>query len=163
MGRKPGVQYRGGSFWRVDDRSGFTVRAGNTREEWNALIVDQKLWEIRQPQDFVKGVMDPQWVPDPRPTAPIVYDGPIYTQTQQAYGIGSATFVVESTAGFTNGDPVGIMLNNGEIFRSTLNGAPTGNSLTFAAGIPSPVASGNDVIDYAVHIPPLPYANLSTG
>lgn len=162
MGRKPGIQYRGGSFWRVDDRSGFVVRAGNTREEWTGLIVDQKLWEIRQPQDFVKGVMDPQWVPDPRPTAPIQYDGPIYTQTQAAYPIGATTFLVESTAGFTDGDPVGIMLNNGEVFRSTLSGTPTGNSLTFAAPIPFPVASGNDVIDYAVHIPELPYANLQT-
>lgn len=59
--------YKPGSFWRVDDRSGFKRRAENTRQEWTGLIVDDNLWEPRQPQDLVRGVKDIQSVALARP------------------------------------------------------------------------------------------------
>lgn len=159
MGRK--LHFRMGSFYRVDDRSGFPQRAEDTKQEWNSLIVDKSLWEIRQPQDFVKGVKDDQSVPLPRPLPPNIFDGPIYTQLESNAGIGATVLVVESVAGFTNGDPMGVMMNNGEVFRTTVSGNPSGANITMATPIPGPAASGNDVIDYAVHIPALPYANQS--
>jgi hypothetical protein len=161
MGRK--LHFKLGSFYRTDDRSGFPQRAENTREEWTGLIVDEALWEPRNTQDFVKGVKDYQGVPKPRPLPPNIFDGPIYTALTANAAIGATVLTVESVAGFTNGDSMGVMLNNGEVFRTTVSGAPSGASITMAAGLPFPAASGNDVIDYAVHIPPLPYANLSTG
>lgn len=161
MGRK--LHFKLGSFYRTDDRSGFPQRAERTRQEWTGLIVDESLWEIRQPQDFVKGVKDEQWVPKPRPLPPNIFDGPIYTQLNTNANIGATVLTVESSAGFTSGDPMGVMMNNGEVFHSTVNGAPSGSTITMANALPGPAASGNDVIDYAVHIPPLPYANLGTG
>lgn len=86
MGRKRGVQYQPGDFWRIDDRSGFAVRAQNTAKEWTGLWVDQKLWEIRQPQDFVTGVKDDQSVPEARPQPPAIFGGPIYLQLSQSIG-----------------------------------------------------------------------------
>lgn len=62
--------YRPGDFWRIDDRSGFKVRASRTEKEWDGLIVSQDAWEPRQPQDFVRGVEDRQAAPDPRPPQP---------------------------------------------------------------------------------------------
>ena len=62
--------YVPGSFWRVDDRSGFKVRSYKTQKEWNGFIVDRRIWEARQPQDFVKGVKDDQTVPEARPRQP---------------------------------------------------------------------------------------------
>lgn len=62
--------YRPGSFYRIDDRTGFATRAERTRTEWNGLIVSDRVWEARQPQDFVKGVADNQTVPYPRPRQP---------------------------------------------------------------------------------------------
>lgn len=106
--------------------------------------------------------MDPQWVPDARPVPPPPFDGPIYTTVTAAYSPGTTVFAVASTQGFTDGDPVGVMMNNGEFFRSTLNGPPGGSTLTFTDPLPGYVANGNDVIDYATHIPALPYANLQT-
>lgn len=161
MGRH--LHFKLGSFYRVDDRSGFPQRAENTKMEWTGLLVDKSLWEIRQPQDFVKGVKDDQSVPLPRPLPPNIFDGPIYTQLNAASIVGATVLTVESVFGFTNGDPVGVMLDNGEVFRTAVNGAPSGSTITIASGLPGPAASGNDVIDYTVHIPALPYANLSSG
>lgn len=62
--------YKPGSFYRIDDRTGMAVRAERTRSEWNNLIVSDRVWEARQPQDFVKGVADNQTVPYPRPRQP---------------------------------------------------------------------------------------------
>lgn len=72
--------YVPGDFYRIDDRSGFKVRAKKQRKEWTNLIVDQKLWESRQPQDFVKGVIDDQTVPEARPRpSQDIFVGPIST------------------------------------------------------------------------------------
>jgi hypothetical protein len=65
--------YKPGSFYRIDDRTGFAVRAERTRKEWNNLIVSDRVWEARQPQDFVKGVADNQTVPNARPRQPNPY------------------------------------------------------------------------------------------
>ena len=62
--------YVPGSFYRVDDRTGFPTRSYRTRKEWNNLIVSERVWEARQPQDFVKGVKDDQTVPQARPLSP---------------------------------------------------------------------------------------------
>lgn len=161
MGRKPGIQYRGGSFWRTDDFSGFSVRAENTKEIWTGLIVDQKLWEPRNQQDFVKGVKDYQGVPKPRPVPPAIFDGPIATTLTANAVIGATVLTVESTYGFSDGDPVGVMLDTGVVFRTTLASTPSGSTLTLSAGLPYTAASGNQVIDETQHIPALPYGNQS--
>ncbi len=59
--------FRMGSFYRVCERTGFVTRAENTRREWQGLIVSKRVFEPRQPQDFVRGVQDIQTVPLPRP------------------------------------------------------------------------------------------------
>lgn len=160
MGRKPGIQYRGGSFWRTDDFSGFSRRAEDTRELWTGLIVGKDLWEVRQPQDFVRGVKDYQGVPKPRPVPPAIFDGPIATTLTANANIGATVLTVESTYGFSDDDPVGVMLNSGEVFRTSLI-SKTGSTLTIALALPTPAASGNQVIDEVQHIPPLPYGNQS--
>lgn len=59
--------YRHGDFNRICDRCGFKYKASRTRKEWNGLIVCDKCYEPRHPQDFVKGVKDRQAARDPRP------------------------------------------------------------------------------------------------
>jgi hypothetical protein len=73
--------YKPGSFYRICDRTGFAIREGRTRKEWNNLIVSDRVWEARQPQDFVKGVDDNQTVPNARPRQPNVFIG----ETSGAY------------------------------------------------------------------------------
>ncbi len=147
MGRKRGAQYRKGSFYRSDDRSGFTRRAEETQQEWNQLIVAKDLWEPRQPQDLVKGVPDDQTVPQPRPIPPAIWDGPLYFQLTQSAAIGDRFLYLQYIAGITIGDDVGVMLDSGVYFNSVVSdisslGITIEDALTFTA------ASGNMVVDY---------------
>jgi hypothetical protein len=149
VGRKRGTQYRPGSFWRQDDRSGFSVRAEETKQEWNNLIVDKKLWEIRQPQDFVKGIVDDQNVPEPRPLPPTTYDGPIYTQLSSPMAIGDSFIPLQFTTGFSAGDAIGIMtdFDNGTYFNATVQSVTSGGIYIYTE-TPYPASSGNLVVDY---------------
>ena len=61
------MTYIAGDFWRICDKCGRKVRQSNTRKEWNGLWVCKEHFETRQPQDFVKGLVDKQAVSEPRP------------------------------------------------------------------------------------------------
>lgn len=65
--------YKPGSFYRICDRTGFKVRAEDTREEWNGAIVSKSVYEARHPQDMVRGKPDNQMVHNPRPRQPDVW------------------------------------------------------------------------------------------
>lgn len=64
-GRRNG--YRAGDFLRVCDVCGFVFYASETRKRWDGMIVCEPDFESRHPQDFVRGTIDRQTVPDPRP------------------------------------------------------------------------------------------------
>jgi hypothetical protein len=68
---------RPGDFLRVDDRSGFTHYASETRKEWNGAIVSRKSFEARHPQDFVRARVDKQRVPDPRSRPTDIFQVPV--------------------------------------------------------------------------------------
>ena len=156
MGRK--LHYKPGSFYRTSDRTGFPTRAETTRREWNGLIVEDKVWEPRQPQDLVKGVKDNQSVPDARPLGPAQYVGPISVQTTADAAIGQTSIPVETIAGFYDGAKVGCMtdLDNGTVFFTKISGTPVGANLVLAAGLPYPMASGNLITLYQASPPPAP-------
>jgi Concanavalin A-like lectin/glucanases superfamily len=148
MGRK--LHYKPGSFYRTDDRTGFPQRAERTRIEWNGLIVDENVWEPRQPQDLVKGVPDIQSVPDARPLAANVFVGPISVQTTANAVVGQTSIPVQTTFGFYQGAKVGCMLNadNGTVFFTTILVPPSGSNLILSQGLPGPMASGNLITLY---------------
>ena len=60
-------EYRHGDFNRICDQSGFKVKASETVEQWDGLIVRHKDHDPRHPQDFVRGKRDLQAVSKPRP------------------------------------------------------------------------------------------------
>lgn len=90
--------FRMGSFYRVDDRTGFPQRAENTRREWQGLIVGKRVWEARQPQDFVRGVNDIQTVPNARPRPTDVFIKTEATNQFTVYGDlpGNVSFEVQN-------------------------------------------------------------------
>jgi hypothetical protein len=149
MGRKRGIQYRPGSFYRQDDMSGLTTRAENTAPEWNGLIVDKRFWEARQPQDLVTGVADNQNVPDARPLPPPPFVGPVFTTTTANAAVGATVLPLEATTGFNPGSFVGIMLDSGVVFNTQVSNvaAPAG-SIRLTQGLPYTAASGNNVTNY---------------
>jgi hypothetical protein len=76
-------------------------------------VVDKKRWEPQQPQDFVRGIADDQSIPEPRPRQQNRF---VITATYvTAFAPrGANTIEVDSTAGFTVGDRVAVMLDSGE-------------------------------------------------
>lgn len=148
MGRD--LHYRPGSFYRTDDRTGFPTRAERTRKEWNGYIVGDLYWEARQPQDLVRGVPDYQAVPEARPLAPNTFVGPLYFETAQAIVTGQEIIYLEDTAGINIGDKVGLMMDSGIEFITTIQAILAGGEVSLLNPAPGPAASGNLLVDYRI-------------
>lgn len=148
MGRKRGVQYRDGSFYRVDDRTGFTRRAEDTKEEWDGLIVAKDVWEPRQPQDLVKGIIDDQTVPDPRSQAPAQFIGPLYIEITSTLGIGATAIPLQSLKGLNVGGKVGLMLDSGALYNTSIASITSSGITIPPPGIPFFITSGNLLTAY---------------
>jgi hypothetical protein len=146
VGRK--LHYQPGSFYQTDDRTGFVQRTNRMRKEWDNLVVDQRVWEPRQPQDLVRGVKDDQNVNDARPLGPNVFVGPIFGALSANVAVGATVLPLQSTAFFSQGDAVGIMLDSGIVFNTTVNAPPGAGSISIAQGLPYTAASGNVVTNY---------------
>lgn len=146
MGRH--YHFRLGSFYRADDRTGFPQRAEHTRAQWNRLIVDESVWEPRQPQDLVKGVRDQQSVKDARPPAPPIWQGPLYGALTDAAAPLATVLTLETTASMTIGDELGIMLDNGVMWNVGLLNILPNDQIQISAGLPFSAASGNVMVDY---------------
>ena len=67
--------YRSGTYNGICDRCGSKFKFSDLKLEWDGLYVctANGCWEPRQPQDYVKGVMDDMSVPVSRPDQPPVY------------------------------------------------------------------------------------------
>lgn len=61
--------------WRpnISMRSGFRVSPENLVREWTGLLVERRELDPRHPQEFVKGRVDRQSVPNPKPEATDVF------------------------------------------------------------------------------------------
>lgn len=140
--------YKPGSWWRISDRTGFKVRAEQTRKEWTGMILEERVFEPRNQQDFVRGVKDQQAAPEPRDRQTDVFIGPIYL-TLTADALPQATALsVNTITGVKNGDKLGIMLLDGTLFLTTVSGAPSGLTVNIAKALPMKAPSGNLVTDY---------------
>lgn len=146
MGRH--YRFRPGSFYRQDDRSGFIQRAEDTKKEWTGAIVDESLFESRQPQDLVRGVKDIQSVPEARPLPPATFIGPTSTTLAQA-AAARATIVFPSDPLLVQaGSKVGVMMDNGVSWMTTLQSLNGDGSWTLTAAINFPAAAGNSLFNY---------------
>jgi hypothetical protein len=58
-----------GDYFVWCQRTGFKVPASEIMREWNGLLVWNRVYEPRHPQDFVRGVTDDQSIPfgNPKP------------------------------------------------------------------------------------------------
>lgn len=149
-------RYRKGGYWRIDDRSGERVRASDTLKEWNGAIVAKDAYEPRHPQDFIRGRLDKQAVPDPRPVESVANAAFVGTPTASinaAAAAGATALVLDSTSGFSAGDRIAIMLDNLDRFLVTIQTlGPDGVSLTITAPLPFSVSVGNYASDYSAMV-----------
>lgn len=148
MGRK--LHYIPGSWYQTDDRTGFPQRTNRMRQEWDGLIVARDVWEPRQPQDLVRGVRDDQNVNNARPLGPNVFVGPVFVALSAAVSPGNTFLPLETVFGFSQGDSVSVMMDNGVQFASTVSAPPIATGITIAAPMPNSAASGNLVTNYGI-------------
>jgi hypothetical protein len=109
--------FRPGDYYQLDDLSGFKIRASRSRKipggQTGGLIVAPERWEPQHPQDFVRGVVDDQTVPQARPRQKNQF---VITATYVTAFTprGGNTITVDSVEGFSVGDRVTVMLDSGE-------------------------------------------------
>lgn len=68
--------------------------------------------------------------------------------TTAAAAQGAGSILVSSITGLSSGDNIGIVLNDQSIQWTTINGAPSGSTVTLAATLTGAAASGNTVYSY---------------
>lgn len=73
-----------------------------------------------------------------------------YTATSLSTGAvqGATAIGVTSIAGISSGDTIGVVLANGNIFWTTVNGAPSGSTVNLTSGLTSAALGGGAVYDY---------------
>jgi len=71
--------WKSGDWDAVCDVCGFKYKASELKLRWDGLYVCQPDWEIRQPQDFVRGIPDQQTPPWTRPLPPPIFGHQICT------------------------------------------------------------------------------------
>ena len=54
--RNPG--WKSGEHWVECMRTGRVVRASDIRKEWNGLLVAKEEYEVRHPQEMIRGIVD---------------------------------------------------------------------------------------------------------
>jgi hypothetical protein len=77
------------------------------------------------------------------------YDDLARTTLSAAAASGASTITVDSITGITNADTLLIELDDGTFEEETVNGAPSGSTVTLTSTLASAAASGNAVFAYA--------------
>lgn len=72
---KKGDHYKPGDHWLVCDSCGLDYRRSEMRMRWDKLMVCQKDWEPRHPQEFVRGIKEKIAVDIARPVQTPVFVG----------------------------------------------------------------------------------------
>lgn len=77
-----------------------------------------------------------------------------YTQTtlSAAAASGATSILVASISGMTSGDQIGVQLQSGAVFWTTVNGAPSGSTVNLTVGLSGAASSGALVFDYTTSI-----------
>lgn len=89
--------YKKGDWNAICYVCGFKRKASEMKLRWDGVYVCREDWEIRQPQDFVRGVPDEQALPWTQPEPPNSFGAlPISNPTTNIV-VGSPTIFVNST------------------------------------------------------------------
>lgn len=139
--------YVPGDFYRICERTGFKVRAFHTRKEWTGRIVRDQSFEMRHPQDFVRGVEDNQAAPEPRPRQTDSFLGPLLTTITLNALAQATTLNLVTSLRMGIGDKLNVMLDTGVAFVTFVQTIPTGTSVTISPPLPFRASSGNYVVD----------------
>lgn len=144
--------YRHGSWLVICQHCGRKRHASETVKQWDGLIVCREHADIRNPQDFKRGVADRQAPPmsyiNPEPTDLGV--APYLTTLTADAATGATALTVDDTSDFTANNLADVSLDNGAKHRTSIASIGGATSVTIADALPSPASSGNNMIDIGV-------------
>lgn len=89
-------RYDKGDWKALCDVCGREYKASQLQKRWDGLMCCQQDWEIRQPQDFVRGVADTQIAPWTRPEPSDNYTAVCYSNSAVA-GVAQASCSLTGT------------------------------------------------------------------
>jgi len=72
-----------------------------------------------------------------------------FSQLNSTANAAATVLTLQSVVGYAAGQNVGVVLDTGETFWTTQVGAPSGNNITLAAGLPSQASANNFVYTFA--------------
>lgn len=135
--------YRPGDWWMICPRCGAKYRKSDMKEHWTGqYLCELYCWEPRHPQDFVESIEENPSVPVSRPDIPQVI-GETTLDGDVAAGATSATLT--AIAGLSDGEPVGILLDDSTVHWTFIDGDLDGSVITLGSPTFSAAADGNTV------------------
>lgn len=94
--------WKRGQWLAVCDICGMKYHSGDLKERWDGLMTCRQDWNPRQPQDFVRGIPDPQAVPWSRPDVPPPFtQNPVSLAITDFYGAFMIDFANDIIIAFT--------------------------------------------------------------
>lgn len=85
-----------------------------------------------------------------------------YQTTTATALTGASTITLASASGISSGYNIGVCLDSGALFWTTVNGAPSGNVVTLTATLPSQATFGANVFAYATTSSPIRPERIET-
>lgn len=131
------------------DKTGFTRWASECQKEWNGNLVWERVFEPRQPQDYLRGIPDDPSVPDPRPEGVTTFIGPLVTQINASHSAGDVSLTVVSSVRMAVSDRLNIVLDSGDTYFTTILTVDDATTITVNDALPGATSAGNKVIDYS--------------
>ena len=140
MGRADYVKH--GDYNFICDKCGMKRKASTGRLQWDNLFVCPECFDVKHPQYEVRGILDNQTVPIARPDVVATMGT---TTVKVAGSKNDITIDITSISGITDGDGIGIVLDNGSAHWTYSDGTPLVNTVTLGSYLPYPAAIGNTV------------------
>jgi hypothetical protein len=113
-------RYKPGDNYLIDDVTGGKIRSSEARTQWDGLVVHDRVYERRHPQDYVRGVKDHQVAEIVRSEPLDEFIGPLTVTVSEAASPGGIMLRVSSSAGMRIGDTVMVTLDTGDVIRTTI-------------------------------------------
>jgi len=130
-------------YWMICDHCGGKFRRSEMRKQWTgSWTCVEYCWTPRHPQDFVKTKPDNPTVPVARPD---VIQTVAETTLNGALSAGALSATLTSDPGLSDGDSVGIVMDNSIVFWTFIDGDPAASVITLGSPLHFAAASGNTV------------------
>jgi hypothetical protein len=139
----------------ICDKCGMKRKASTGKTQWDGLFVCPQCYDTRHPQDLIEGIPDDQSVPIARPDV-TASSGETTVKTTASRN--AVTIDLNSTSGISDGDSIGIVMDNGAAHWTYSDGDPSGDTVTLGSYLPDQATAGN-----AVYLPNINNESYTSG